>query len=137
MSALTVYNNASIICFILFMVLLGITIIYGRRVHILELIMKKTGVLKKREIAKMEEGKAVRHRTVRQVKPHQQYTTQIHTQMDEQQAPQTEKLQEEDKIVMPAVAETTVLQSSENARDEDFVILQNIIEVHGKRLEDV
>ncbi|MBR1691917.1 MAG: hypothetical protein IJ711_03990 [Lachnospiraceae bacterium] len=130
---MSVYYNLRTIFAVLFVVLQIITVVYGVRIRIYSLLAKKTGLHKKREIAMMEAGKATRKRKVKKVEA-QQYTQQILMQKSTNRPDQTEKLQSTTVLEKSDAYSTTVLGQS--GTEKEFCLLQNIVVVHGKPLQN-
>lgn len=131
-SKLNLYSNFKIVFIVIFIVLLIITIIYGTKVRAMMIIGKKTGLSKKKEIALMKAGKAIKRRSV-QKKTGEMYTVPI-SYINENSSG-TEKLAETVALETPETEETIVLNQEMLQKEADgFHLLKNIVVVHGKKL---
>lgn len=99
--------------------------IYGYRINIYMIFLKKTGLQKRREINQMKEGKRIKRRVIS--KAEQERDLQIY--MEENS--QTEKLSKEETAEDYV---TQVLSPAEAGKPVSFAVIKSVLVVHGDAL---
>lgn len=131
-SKLELYSDLKLVFAITFVMFFLLTIIYGIKIKALEILGKKTGLSKKKEIALMKAGKAIKRKNI-QKRVSEQYTVPIS--YSNENLMETERLAETVALGATEIEETIVLnQEMLQTETDGFYLQKNIVVAHGKRL---